>query len=200
MIRLSFKASTRSRVFLLVAIGFLAEFLYGPVPTSIVGVRRSALSVLRSALAPLPCAQRKDAPPPDPNVTWKFEKDERGVKRLRAHFGPNATRPLTFPWRSVLHCLRGRRIAFIGDSVSRISTSISCTFLRMASGTASRPPLKLSGSGVIGPHFQRARAGGSPQTRRSRCAIACGRMRLPRERKIDTSIIDLALFMSHFIR
>lgn len=45
--------------------------------------------------------------------------DERGVKRRRALFGPNAARPLAFPWRSVLHCLRERRITFIGDSVSR---------------------------------------------------------------------------------
>jgi hypothetical protein len=62
------------------------------------------------------------------------------ASRLRAIFGGRALRPL--PWASVRACLRGRRIAIIGDSLTRYQYLNLAHFLAYGSWYSASPHLE----------------------------------------------------------
>ena len=97
----------------------------------------------------LPCATSAEAPPPSvADVTWQElpegsdddGSDGSGALRLRAVFGGRALRPLSLA--SVRACLRGRRLAIIGDSLTRYQYLNLAHFLAYGSWYSAPPHLE----------------------------------------------------------
>lgn len=99
----------------------------------------------------LPCAtSAAAAPPPLDDVAWQELPDDsedtagggvnNGALHLRAVFGGRALRPL--PWASVRECLRGRRIAIVGDSLTRYQYLNLVHFIAYGSWYSARPHLE----------------------------------------------------------
>ena len=111
-----------------------------------------AARALPASLRPqrdLPCATSAEAPPPSvSDVTWQelpednddYGSDGSGALRLRAVFGGRALRPLSLA--SVRACLRGRRLAIIGDSLTRYQYLNLAHFLAYGSWYSAPPHLE----------------------------------------------------------
>jgi hypothetical protein len=117
---------------------------------------RAVPAALRTQLD-LPCATSAEAAPPSvADVMWQELReggdggngsdagsrsgDGGNVSRLRAIFGGRALRPL--PLASVRACLRGRRIAIIGDSLTRYQYLNLAHFLAYGSWYSTSPHLE----------------------------------------------------------
>ena len=104
----------RAFLFSLFLAGFIAAVMAGQ-PLQAHSFLASFEKSASLPLAPLlPCARSVLAPEPSfDDVSWIFSPEPRLV------FGGRTLPLALLDWRSVRRCLRGRRLAFIGDSVTR---------------------------------------------------------------------------------
>jgi hypothetical protein len=98
--------------------------------------------------AKLPCFTKPDAPFVFiSNASWRLlpelnENVDREVLRL---FLNGADEPIHMPWKSVRQCLIGRRISFVGDSVTRYQYLNLVHFITHGRWYSSYPSLEWEG-------------------------------------------------------